>query len=69
MSEYIAALCLIAGDEPIPYNSTKFLAADKTEAVCKAKDWARSHCCIEEGALLQVNADGCGICTFKPGEF
>jgi hypothetical protein len=52
----------------LTYGSTGFFATDKTEAAQKAKDWAKSFDLVQENALLQVTANGVGVCTLRPGE-
>jgi hypothetical protein len=58
---------------PTTYASTSFLAADKTEAAQKAKDWAKDLAMSPdpppEDALLQMTANGVTVCSLRPGEF
>jgi hypothetical protein len=59
---------------PNTYASTSFLAADKTEATQKARDWAKglanSADPPPEDAFLQVaTAKSVTVCSLRPGEF
>ena len=46
-----------------------FLASNNVEAIEKAKHWASSLARIAEDAWLQINLNGIGIQTLRPGEF
>jgi hypothetical protein len=65
--EYQVALMKSDGSET--YDSTALLAASNLEAVEKAKRWIASVGCIAEDARLQINLNGMGIMSLRPGEF
>ena len=49
--------------------STALLASNNLEAIEKAKQWAASLTLMAEDAWLQINLNGIGIQTLRPGEF
>lgn len=51
------------------YESTGLLAPDNIQAIEKAKAWTASFDCIAEDAWLQIDLNGIGICSLRPGEF
>jgi hypothetical protein len=60
---------LLKDDGATIYGSTAFVASNNTEAIEKAKNWAALLACLTEGAWLQINLNGVGIQTLRPGEF
>jgi hypothetical protein len=62
-------VALLNGDCTETYDSTALLAANNLEAVDKAKRWIVSVCYIAEDARLQINLNGMGIMSLRPGEF
>jgi hypothetical protein len=62
-------VALFKGDGTEAYESIALLAADNLEAVEKAKRWIASVGCIAEDAWLQINLNGMGIISLRPGEF
>jgi hypothetical protein len=62
-------VALLSGDGTETYDSTALLAANNIEAMDKAKRWIASVDCVAEGAWLQINLNGMGIMSLRPGEF
>lgn len=62
-------IALLNDDGTETYEMTDLLASDNFEAIEKAKDWTASFSHIAKGAWLQINLNGIGIRTFRPGEF
>jgi hypothetical protein len=62
-------VALMKGDGSETYDSTALLAASNLEAVDKAKRWIASVGSIAEDAWLQINLNGMGIMSLRPGEF
>jgi hypothetical protein len=65
--EYQVAL-LKDGSDTI-YASTGLIAADNAEAIKKAKEWTASFNFVAEDAWLQINLNGIGIRSLRPGSF
>jgi hypothetical protein len=51
----------------ITYESSALFAADNSEAIEKAKHWTASFDSIAEDAWLQINLNGVGIRSLRPG--
>ena len=62
-------IALLKGGGTITYEATALFAADNSEAMDKAKDWTASLNSIAEDAWLQINLNGVGIRSLRPGEF
>jgi hypothetical protein len=60
---------LLKDDGTTLYSSTALLASSNVEAIEKAKHWAASCMRSAKDAWLQVNLNGIGIRTLRPGEF
>ena len=60
---------LLQDDGATIYGSTALVASNNIEAIEKAKHWAASLTRIAEDAWLQINLNGIGIQTLRPGEF
>ena len=60
---------LLKDDGATICGSTALLASNNVEAIEKAKHWAASLTRITEDAWLQINLNGIGIQTLRPGEF
>jgi hypothetical protein len=67
LMKYQAAL--LKGGGTITYESTALFAADNSEAIEKAKRWTASFDSVAEDAWLQINLNGVGIRSLRPGEF
>ena len=59
---------LLKDDGATIYGSTAIVASNNVEAVEKAKHWAASLTRPAD-AWLQINLNGIGIQTIRPGEF
>jgi hypothetical protein len=68
MRNLITYAVVLSDGGALTYESTSFGAAYETDALRKAKDWARSLESIPENAWLQLTADCVGV-SIKPGEF
>jgi len=53
----------------VTYESTALFATDNSEAIEKAKNWTASFDSVAEDAWLQINLNGVGIRSLRPGEF
>ena len=53
----------------VTYESTALFATDNSEAIEKAKNWTASLDSVAEDAWLQINLNGVGIRSLRPGEF
>ena len=62
-------VALLKGDGAETYESMTLLAADNLEAVEKARRWIASIGYIAADARLQINLNGMGIMSLRPGEF
>jgi hypothetical protein len=62
-------IALLKSDGTEAYCSTALIASDNFEALEKAKHWITSVGCIAEDARLQINLNGMGIMSLRPGEF
>lgn len=51
------------------YDSTALIAADNSEAIEQAKSWTATLASVEADAWLQINLNGVGIRSLRPGEF
>ena len=60
---------LLKDDGATIYGSTALMASNNVEAIEKAKHWAASLARLAEDAWLQINLNGIGIQTLRPGEF
>ncbi len=78
MTEYVVALCCMAGAELIPVESLNITADDDGEAVQKAVEWRKAAewrvstinaAPIDRRAWLQVLHDGKAIYSQKIGRF
>jgi hypothetical protein len=62
-------VALLKDGDTITYESAALFAADNFEAIEKAKNWTTSFDSIAEDAWLQINLNGVGIRSLRPGEF
>jgi hypothetical protein len=62
-------IALMTDDGSKTYNSTALIAANNLEALEKAKCWIASVGTVAEDAWLQINLNGMGIKSLRPGEF
>ena len=62
-------VALLKDGGTITYGSAAFFARDNSEAIEKAKNWTTSFDSIAEDAWLQINLNGVGIRSMRPGEF
>jgi hypothetical protein len=62
-------VALLKDGDTITYESTALFAVDNSEAIEKAKNWTTSFDSIAEDAWLQINLNGVGIRSLRPGEF
>ena len=53
----------------VAYESTALFAADNSEAIERAKHWTASFDSVAKDAWLQINLNGVGIRSLRPGEF
>jgi hypothetical protein len=60
---------LLKDDGTTLYGSATLLASSNVEAIEKAKHWAASCMRNAKDAWLQINLNGIGIRTLRPGEF
>jgi hypothetical protein len=56
-------------DDSVAYESTALFAADNSEAIERAKHWTASFDSVAKDAWLQINLNGVGIRSLRPGEF
>ncbi len=61
-SEYVAALCHMRGGGLVPYDTVRFIAANKTKAAERARKWAMATVSvIADKTWLHVTLDGVGV--------
>ena len=62
-------VALVKGGSAEIYESTAVMAASNLEAVEKARNWTSSFERIADDAWLQINLNGIGIRSLRPGDF
>ena len=62
-------IALLKDGGTVIYESTALFATDNSEAIEKAKHWTASFDSVAEDAWLQINLNGVGIRSLRPGEF
>ena len=62
-------IVLMTDDGSKTYDSTALIAVNNLDALEKAKSWIASVGAIAEDAWLQINLNGMGIKSLRPGEF